>query len=706
MKTTYLKTKLSFTVGIVMLLTITFIVYYSAYKSRTNAIQQTEEKLLLSAENYANTLKAKINETFEISHTLGNSFLISSQEGNLTRDVASKILKSTLVANKNFYGTCTLWEPNAFDGNDKNFVNAEAHDETGRFIPYWCRVGEEEYSFQALVGYETSGIGDYYLFPREKKKDVIIDPFYYPVNGVDVLMLSIVTPIILDDKFVGITGIDYSVDFFQSEAMRVKTEIFNNEIDITCISYNGFFAANTTNSELLGKNISDLFEDKTAEELLLIQKGKTKQWKENGILNICIPIVFGKTDTPWQIRFTIPEEVYLREVRNEMWFLIIVGTILLLLGVIIMYVLVYIFTKPLFELANITKKVARGYLNTSINVTTNDEIGMLAKSFSDMMDKIREIIYSITESAVNVTNGSAQISMSSSQIAEGANEQASASEEISSSIEEMMATINQNSENAQQTLLISQRAENGIIEGNALANENSKSMKLIAEKIMIINEIAAKTDLLAINAAVEAARAGEYGKGFAVVASEVRKLAEHTKNSANEIIELAEKSLQYAEKSSYTLNNIIPDVKRTSQLIQEITGASLEQNSNVSHISQAMQQLSIVIQENSATAEEMATGAEELASQSEMLKQTISFFKLKGADNKMEQIQQKLMKYIQEAFKNAETQEDFEEIVEKLEKKMPKQNGQNSQKEEDTEKKRGVSISLDNDEEYESFDNK
>lgn len=322
-------------------------------------------------------------------------------------------------------------------------------------------------------------------------------------------------------------------------------------------------------------------------------------------------------------------------------------------------------TIPLKRLVYNTKQIANGNLSVESSLDRKDEMGELSNAFDTTVIKLREIISSIKENIGNVNSGSMQLATSAQQIAQGSNEQAASAEEIGSSIEEMASTIDQNTRNAQQTEVISAKSKQGIIEGQEATNNTLETMTDIAEKIMVINDIAEKTDLLAINAAIEAARAGEYGEGFAVVATEIRKLAENTQVAGNEIVELATSSLKIAQKSGAVLSELVPDVQNTATLIQEITAASIEQNSNANQINKAVQQFNSVVQQNSATAEELSSSSEELASQSQALQDAIDFFTLDGKLNQMEQIQNKVMKYVSDAFKNAKSSEmnDYEIII-------------------------------------------
>ncbi|MDJ1485501.1 methyl-accepting chemotaxis protein [Cytophagaceae bacterium YF14B1] len=274
------------------------------------------------------------------------------------------------------------------------------------------------------------------------------------------------------------------------------------------------------------------------------------------------------------------------------------------------------------------KAISEGNLMITINTNSKDEIGELLQFLQNMVVKLKEVIGYVTTASDNIASASYQMSASSQQVAQGATEQAASAEEVSSSMEEMTANIQQNTDNAQQTEKIALQAAEDIKEGSQAVNQTVDSMKIIAEKISIIGEIARQTNLLALNAAVEAARAGEHGKGFAVVAAEVRKLAERSQLAATDIDVLSKSSVAIAEKSGKLLIQIVPNISKTSRLVQEISASSMEQNAGAEQVNSAIQQLNQVIQQNAASSEEMATSAEELSSQAESLKDAISFFQI------------------------------------------------------------------------------
>jgi len=244
---------------------------------------------------------------------------------------------------------------------------------------------------------------------------------------------------------------------------------------------------------------------------------------------------------------------------------------------------------------------------------------------------IRAVVQEVMSASDNVAAGSQQMSSSAEEMSQGATEQAAAAEEASSSMEEMTANIRQNADNALQTEKIAIQSASDAQESGEAVAKTVKAMREIAGKISIIEEIARQTNLLALNAAIEAARAGEHGKGFAVVASEVRKLAERSQIAAGEISQLSSSSVEVADRAGVMLANMLPNIQKTAELVQEITAACREQDAGAEQINKAIQQLDQVIQQNASAAEEMSSTAEELSSQADQLQSSIA---LLNAGNK------------------------------------------------------------------------
>ncbi len=249
----------------------------------------------------------------------------------------------------------------------------------------------------------------------------------------------------------------------------------------------------------------------------------------------------------------------------------------------------------------------------------------IIKNVNNILRKLKDIVSYVQTASDNISSASTQMNASAQQMSEGATEQAASAEEVSSSMEEIVSSIQQNTDNALQTEKIALKVANDIIEGSKAVNQTVQSMKDIAERISIIGDIARQTNLLALNAAVEAARAGDNGRGFAVVAAEVRKLAERCQIAALEINNLSKSGVTIAEKSGKLLEMIVPEIQKTSKLVQEISLSSIEQNTGASEVNNALQQLNQVIQQNAAISEQMAASSEELSGQADHLKDIITF---------------------------------------------------------------------------------
>jgi methyl-accepting chemotaxis protein len=287
-------------------------------------------------------------------------------------------------------------------------------------------------------------------------------------------------------------------------------------------------------------------------------------------------------------------------------------------------------TVPVMRAVAAAEQIAKGDLRDTIEVTSRDEVGTLQEALRSMTEKLAPVIGEVRSGADALTGASQQVSATAQTLSLGTGEQAASVEETTSSLEEMSASITQNAESSRQTESMAKEGAKNAEESGKSVTETVEAMKAIAERISIIEEIAYQTNLLALNAAIEAARAGEHGKGFAVVATEVRKLAERAQKAAKEIGGLAGSSVKVAEDSGKRIAELVPAIRKTADLVQEVAAASQEQSAGIAQVSKAMGVVDQVTQRNASAAEELSSTAEEMASQAEALMEIMGFFQVKG----------------------------------------------------------------------------
>jgi methyl-accepting chemotaxis protein len=285
-------------------------------------------------------------------------------------------------------------------------------------------------------------------------------------------------------------------------------------------------------------------------------------------------------------------------------------------------------TAPVGEAVESARTIASGDLRGAREATGADELADLQRAMRDMTLRLGHVIGEVRTGAEALTAASTQVSATAQSLSQGTGEQAASVEETTSSLEEMNASITQNAENSRQTEQMATVGARNAEESGRAVQETVKAMKAIAERISIIEEIAYQTNLLALNAAIEAARAGDHGKGFAVVAAEVRKLAERSQKAAAEISSLATSSVEVAERSGKLIGDLVPAIRKTADLVQEVAAASQEQSAGVGQVSTAMGVVDQVTQRNASAAEELSSTAEEMASQAESLQQLMAFFQV------------------------------------------------------------------------------
>jgi methyl-accepting chemotaxis protein len=305
-----------------------------------------------------------------------------------------------------------------------------------------------------------------------------------------------------------------------------------------------------------------------------------------------------------------------------------VSSIMSALLLILTFLLIRSIMKPLLEVRDVTQRIADGDLTVKIDGASKDEIGQILAAQQGLIARLNQIIGEVKGAADNLSNAAGQVSATAQSLSQSSSEQAASVEETTASIEQMTASITQNTENAHVTDNMATKSAVEAEQGGKAVKDTVEAMKSIAGKIGIIDDIAYQTNLLALNAAIEAARAGEHGKGFAVVAAEVRKLAERSQVAAQEIGQLAGSSVKIAEQAGKRLDEMVPSIKKTSDLVQEIAAASQEQSAGVGQINGAMGQLNKATQQNASASEELAATSEQMGGQAEQLQELMTFFRI------------------------------------------------------------------------------
>lgn len=537
----------------------------------------------------------------------------------------SDMVKS-LLENNNYIATWMCWELKVFDPS-------YAYD-NGRVRQVFYRKDQQVVLHHDTVEMNNEHLTGLYYQARSLNEDDIWNPYFdeATVELADVLMTTIACPIKNNGEFMGIVCADISLQEM-------------NDIILDITPYEGassyLLAPNKTvvahkNVDLIGESILNGHRNDSLKFLATFaltqnrEVGDYQYYDEERDENYYVfmaPVEMPGVQRVWTIGIEVPESVFLAEAQKTLFRSIAIG----LLGLILLFILVFIvaskIVKPVSQSVQFAREISQGNLKVNIEVDGNDEISELAQSLQEMVVNLTAIIKEVIDSSEHINSSGLELSSSSNELSTGAANQAASSEEISSSMEEMVATIQQNSQNAQQTDSISRRAAIGIKEGFKSSKDATAAMSEIAEKIVIIKDIATQTNILALNAAVEAARAGEQGRGFSVVAAEVKKLAERSQKAAIEIVELTERGVSVSQQAGAKLEEVIPDIEQTANLVQEISVSSLEQQSGAEQVNRAIQELNEVTQQNSEASNQFTNSAEQLSQLSEKLKALMRFFR-------------------------------------------------------------------------------
>ncbi|WP_193152078.1 methyl-accepting chemotaxis protein [Enterobacter ludwigii] len=576
----------------------------------------------------------QMDSALAAARDMGNSAQALRDAGIVDRQGLNQLLIHYLSAHPQFLSMSMAFEPDSFDGNDATFAGQSGEDPAGRYARYVDRDATGKPALHLLTDIETPGSGDYYLLPKQRQKDVIIEPYIYPYNGVDVMLTSIAAPIMREGQFLGSVTSDFSLATLQSMIGAIKPW---NGTGYALLLSAGNSVVSSPDKRAVGKPYTGTV---TGDEVI---RTNDPQLKEEAFIT-WQPITIGNSQTPWKLAIVTPVSEVMAEARQ---FLLKAILLMVLSIVVVSLVMAQIFTRKVdrpvggepSDAAGIALAVAGGDLNNAIPVRPGDTSSIFY-ALHTMQMQLKRIVGNISEASHSVHGGTSEISAGNLDLASRTEEQAAAIVETAASMEEISVTVKNNADNAHKATTLTDRAATLAGHSETLVNdvvvvigEIDESARKIGEINSIVDGIAFQTNILALNAAVEAARAGEQGRGFAVVAGEVRNLAQRSANAAKEISQLiaessgrVSKGVELVNETGVMMKQVIEAVSHVHLVINDIVQALDEQNRGISQVSIAVNQMDSTTQQNASLVQQISAAALSLDEQAKSLEKTLAYF--------------------------------------------------------------------------------
>ena len=609
------------------------------YKSSASAEAAALALAHTSAREVAGALQARIASNLSSVSSLAGA-MRGTKGANLPmqREQINELTKATLSSSEDLLGSAVTWEPNALDGKDAEFANQKPnYDASGRFMPYWTRGAGGKLQVEPIVFDPKPGANDWYDVPKRTGKTYFTEPYIYPVDGKNVLMASLVAPIMIDGSFKGTA----SADFLLTRLAKILADLKVIEGGKLALISNGGLYASHPVADRLGKKADDV----PAAGLEKVRQGQPYEYEDdNGYIHLLQPLQIHPDIAPWSVELSFPKSVATASARDLMTYTLIVALLCAAATAGILILVVNQLTRPLRTLGRTMTDLSSGDadLRVKLEVKGTDELAVIGKGFNAFVEKIHAVLLQVQASADNVARASAEIAQGNNDLSARTEQQASSLEETAASVEELTGTVKENADHARQANQLAASAssvaqKSGEVVGKVIATMTSinDSSNKIVDIISVIDGIAFQTNILALNAAVEAARAGEQGRGFAVVATEVRSLAQRSAAAAKEIKLLIDDSVgkvaagsKLVDEAGATMEQVVDSVRRVTAIMADISVATTEQSDGIAQVNQALAQMDGVTQQNAALVEEAAAAAESLQDQASHLADVVSVFKL------------------------------------------------------------------------------